>query len=48
VLADKPIPEDNPSETVASAVADLDELEFPPITYTEEDGNDAPWITQAN
>jgi hypothetical protein len=47
-LADKPIPEDNPSETVASAGADLDDLEFPPITYTEEDGNDASWIMQAN
>ena len=47
-LADRPIPSNNQSDTVASPASDLDELEFPPVTYTEDDGNDAPWIMQAS
>jgi hypothetical protein len=47
-LADKPIPSNDQSETVASPASDLDELEFPPVTFTEEDGNGAPWIMQAS
>jgi hypothetical protein len=35
---------DDPSGTAALPEADLDDVEFPPITSTEEDGNDMPWV----
>jgi hypothetical protein len=48
LLVNKPTPGNDQSETVASPASDLDELEFPPVAYTEEDGNDAPWTMQAS
>jgi hypothetical protein len=47
-LAGNLTPGNDQSEALASTATDLDELEFPPITSTEEDGNDTPWIMQAS
>jgi len=42
--ADNLAPNNDPSGTAALPGADLDDVEFPPITSTEEDGNDALWV----
>jgi hypothetical protein len=42
--ADNLAPNNDPSGTDVLPEANLDDVEFPPITSTEEDGNDATWV----
>ncbi|HKC01423.1 MAG TPA: hypothetical protein VKD23_21745 [Terriglobales bacterium] len=43
IPADNLAPNHDPSGTATLPEADLDDVEFPPITSTEEDGHDAAW-----
>jgi hypothetical protein len=43
VPADNLAPNNDPSGTATIPEADLDDVEFPPIASTEEDGHDAAW-----
>jgi hypothetical protein len=43
VPADNLAPNNDPSGTATLPEADLDDVEFPPIASTEEDGHDAAW-----